>query len=239
MPWPIVAAAAITAGAAVGGAAMQSSAAKKAANTQAAAIKNTTDLQKYIYDQNRQDTAPWREVGEQALMALKDGYPEGVFDPSKFDFEADPGYQFRMDQAQKAVTNRAAAAGNLYSGATLKAAANYANDIAGQSYAEAWNRNASAKAANFNQLASLANVGQTAVSQVNAAGQNMANQSGAAMINGAANLGQIYQAQGAAQAGMFTGIAGAANNAIQNYTLQQMLSQNGGSAGVVGGGLIG
>ncbi len=56
------------------------------------------------------------------------------------DYQADPGYQFRLDQGNKALNNSAAARGSLLSGATLKAIADYNSGAASQEYGAAQNR---------------------------------------------------------------------------------------------------
>ena len=74
---------------------------------------------------------------------------------------SDPGYQFRMDQGQKAIERSAAARGGLFSGGTGKALQQYSQGLASQEYGNA-----------FNRLASLAGIGQSANSQQVALNQN-------------------------------------------------------------------
>ena len=52
----------------------------------------------------------------------------------------DPGYQFRMDEARKALEGSAAARGDLLSGGNLKALQSRSQDLASQEYGKAWNR---------------------------------------------------------------------------------------------------
>lgn len=56
------------------------------------------------------------------------------------DYQADPGYQFRLDQGNKALNNSAAARGGLLSGATLKAITDYNSGAASQEYGAAQGR---------------------------------------------------------------------------------------------------
>lgn len=105
------------------------------------------------------------------------------------DYQEDPGYQFRLDQGNKALNNSAAARGGLLSGATLKAIAEYNSGAASQEYGAAQNR--------FVQNQTLAqNAQNTAYNQF---GQDRNNLQGAA-INafnqfGAnrANASDVYQ----------------------------------------------
>ena len=52
----------------------------------------------------------------------------------------DPGYQFRQDEARKALEGSAAARGALLSGGNLKALQSRSQDLASQEYGQAWNR---------------------------------------------------------------------------------------------------
>lgn len=59
---------------------------------------------------------------------------------SDAEFKADPGYQFRLDQGNKAIQNLAAATGNLNSGRALKDAMNFSSGLASQEYQNAYGR---------------------------------------------------------------------------------------------------
>ena len=217
-----ISAAASVAGSVVAGKA-QEKAAKSAAAANTQAVNSTIELQRYIYDQQREDTAPWRDIGEQALSSLSEGYKNGIFDPSIFNFEADPGYAFRQAEGEKALERSAAARGDRLSGAQSKNLLRFNQNLASDEYGRAWNRNLVEKTTNFNQLAASANVGQTGVAQVNAAGQNYANSAGNAMMAGGNAQANGFLRAGQAQAGMYNGIAGAANQGIQNMLLYNML----------------
>lgn len=79
-------------------------------------------------------------------------------------FEADPGYQFRQDEGNKAIERAAAARGLRMSGGAMKDMARFNQGLASQEYGNWWNR-----------LAGMSGVGQTATSQQIQAGQNYAN----------------------------------------------------------------
>lgn len=57
-----------------------------------------------------------------------------------FNFEEDPGYQFRRQQGMEGIQNSAASRGNLGSGATLKALAQFNSGLASQEYDKAYGR---------------------------------------------------------------------------------------------------
>jgi hypothetical protein len=56
------------------------------------------------------------------------------------DFQADPGYAFRLSEGMKALDRTAASRGGLLSGATLKGAQRFGSDLASQEYGNAYNR---------------------------------------------------------------------------------------------------
>jgi len=66
-----------------------------------------------------------------------DAYQDTEF---KFDFEADPGYQFRLKQGQNAIEGSAAARGGLFSGAAGRQLQDYTQGLASQEYGTAYNR---------------------------------------------------------------------------------------------------
>lgn len=209
----------LAAGSTLGGA----KAAKSAASTQAAAADRAAELQQQQYEQTRADYAPWRAAGEQALNKL---IP--LSDYQKFgmnQFTQDPGYAFRLSEGQKALDRSAAARGGLISGGALKAAARYGQEMGSQEYMNAFNRYQTERAAQLNPLQSLAGLGQTALGQTTAAGQNYATGAGNMITGGAAAqaAGQV----GAANA--ITGGLGSYLNYTQSNNLLNALNQNRGS----------
>lgn len=62
------------------------------------------------------------------------------YERAEFNFEADPGYQFRLDEGLKARQRQAAARGRNASPATEKALDRYSQGLAAQEYGNAFNR---------------------------------------------------------------------------------------------------
>src|SRR5690349_4486046 len=110
---PLIAAG-VSAGASVLGGVLGGKNANKATHAQVDAANKALDLQKQMFEEGRADLAPWRDAGGQAitggLAMLQPGY----------DYTASPGYQFRLDEGNRAIQNSAAAKGMLMSGGTLK-----------------------------------------------------------------------------------------------------------------------
>ena len=205
-------------GGAVIGAYATSNAAGKAADAQRDAANSSNQTQLQMYNQTREDQTPWREAGVESLGYLRD-FVKNDRNFGMSDFQADPGYQFRMSEGQKAIERSAAARGGLMSGRALKDITRFGQDTASAEYQNAYNRWNNDRTQRFNRLASLAGVGQTANNQIAAAGQSAAN-----------NISQAQQAVGNANASAYMAQGNAINNAIgqgvngyTNYTMMKNL----------------
>ena len=212
----------LAAGSAIGG----SRAAKSAGETQAAAADRAANIQQQQYEQQRQDLAPWREAGVNALGKL-----QGMADYTPFGmdtFTRDPGYGFRLSEGRKALAHQAGARGGLISGQTLKGLQDYAQNSASNEYQNAFNRYQIERAAKLGPYQSLAGVGQTATNQLGQAGQNYAANVGNLMTSGAA-------AQAAGQVGAANAITGGLgtylNYSQSNNLLNAIQNRNTGNIG--------
>jgi hypothetical protein len=146
---------------------------QRAIDAQMQAAREGNATQKYMYDQTRADNQPWRDAGVKALGDLSN--PDFQKDFTMADFQADPGYQFRMAEGAKALERSAAARGSLMGGGFAKAISRYGQDVASQEYGNAYNRFNADRDRRFNRLGTLAGIGQTAQGQNAQAGQNYAN----------------------------------------------------------------
>lgn len=235
MSFGISAGAWLVGGATLGGALIASNASKNAANTQAEAANRAGDLSMQQYWQTREDQAPWREAGQTALSSLAAGLAPGGDFTKNFtmaDYQADPGYQFRLSEGEQGINRAATARGSRYSGATLKALNRFNSDQASQEYGNAYDRFNNDLTTRYNRLASLAGIGQTATAQTSQAGQSAAQ-----------TAGQAIQNAGAANASGYVGQANAINGAIgslaNNYQLSSLMEPRGGAnygSGSYGGG---
>ena len=139
-------------------------------------------------------------------------------DFSMEDFEADPGYQFRMDEGMRGVEGGAAARGGLLSGAALKAIQKYGQGLASQEYGNAYNRYNANQTNKFNKLTGLVQSGQGSAQQIGNAGQNYATTAGNNII-GAGN------AQAAGIMGGTNALVGGINQGINAYQQNQLMQQ--------------
>ena len=167
------------------------SASRSAAKTQAGAADRAADLQREMFERQVELSEPWRQAGQTALNKLiplaTEYTPFGMNQ-----FQADPGYGFRMSEGMKALERGAAARGGLLSGATLKGIQRFGQDLASQEYTNAFNRYQTERAARLQPLQSLAGVGQTTAQQIGQAGQQMASNVGEALTGGAAARASGY-----------------------------------------------
>ena len=148
----------------------------------AAALDKQLALQRELYNKQVENLAPYTRAGELGQNRLLDllglsgntsaqGYGSGATNFSMADMEQDPGYAFRVSEGQKAIDRSTAARGGTQSGAALKAAARYGQDMGSQEYGNAFNRFMTQRESQLGNLRSLQSVGQaSAAGQANAAG---------------------------------------------------------------------
>lgn len=224
-----VVAAAVVGSAVVGGVASyqsgkaQKKAAKSAAASQEAIADENVALQRELANQQREDFAPWRDVGEQALNQMWAGVQSGAFEVGDIDVTKDPGYQFRMDQGIEALDKSAAARGRLLSGAQQKGVTDYSQNVASQEYANAYAREANEKARKYNMLSGLSSGGQASAAGQAQATSNLAGTTGNILSNLGTSQAQSEYAQGQARAGAYQGIAQSGNQAAQNWLTYKAL----------------
>lgn len=142
------------------------------------------------------------------------------------DFEADPGYQFRMSEGMRGVEGSAAARGGLLSGAAQKAIQKYGQGLASQEYGNAYQRYNADQTNQYNRLAGLVNSGQGATNQVS----NAAGQYGAATASNNAALGNAQAAGAIGQANAWNQGIGTALGSYQNNELMKMIRNPGGGS---------
>lgn len=223
MPDPITGAI----GASVGSSLIGADAAGDAADTQAAASDRATQLQKQMFDKQVELQAPFREAGLTAnnrlmqLLGLSAGGDGNGSLMQRFgadQFQADPGYQFRMDEGMRGVEGSAAARGGLLSGAAMKAIQKYGQGLASQEYGNAYQRFNADQTNQYNRLAGIVNTGQGATNQLTNAAGAFGQQAGANTI-GAGN------AQAAGIVGGANALAGGINQGLNWYNQNELLKQ--------------
>jgi len=127
---------------------------------------------------------------------------------SQDDFEQDPGYQFRLDEGQKALERRLSAQGKTFSPEAAKAMVGYNQGMASQEYGNAYNRFNIDQGNVFNRLASIAGIGQTQTGQMAGLGQNYASAVGQTNSSLANAQASAAQAEAANRGSMFNSLLG-------------------------------
>lgn len=161
------------------------------------------------------------------------------FSPADFTAQTDPGYAFRFKEGERAVNNSMAARGLGISGAGLKAATKYGQDMGSQEYQNAYNRFQTNRANQgqvygnaFNQaqvertnllnpLQSLMGSGQTSANQVNNLSGNFTNQVNSSLGNYGTNATNALVGGANARASGYVGGANALSSALStglNYS---------------------
>ena len=218
-----------------------SKAQQQASDTAAAASRETTqasiEAQERMFDKQVALQEPFRQTGLAAQNRLADllgvsgrtgepGYGYGMQPFTMAQYQADPGYAFRLKQGIDALDRTAAARGGLLSGNTLRGVTEFGQDLASQEYQNAFNRYQTERANILNPLQSLGGVGQTATNTLTNAAGNL----GAGMANAYGNLGSALGANainaGNARASTYMGTANALSGAVGqglNYYQNQQL----------------
>jgi hypothetical protein len=215
-----VAAAAIGAGGAIVGGYLSGQAAQRGAQAQADAMRESAALQKQMFDVQNAQQAPYREAGYSALgdIAGMKPYLTQQFGPEQFAAGIDPGYAFRLQQGNLANLNLANQAGGAISGNTLTGLMNYGQGAASQEYQNAFNRYQTQRSNIYNNLASIAGLGQTSLGQTGQLSSNTAQGVGNAIAGAGSAIGAGQVAAGNAYG---NALQGAGNQ----YMLSQILSQ--------------
>jgi len=215
----------------------QRDAAAQSAATQQAIADQSIAAQKEMYQQGRTDLAPYREGGVTAQNQLMQmlgiggdqtapGYGRYAKDFSMSDFTTDPGYQFRLEQGMKALNASAAAKGMGMSGANIKGATEYGQNMGSQEYQNAFNRYNTNRAAQLDPLFKLYTGGQAAAAGSAAGAANLGANLGNTYSNLGTNLGTAATNAGAATAGGYVAGGNAINSTIGNIGNQYMNMQN-------------
>jgi hypothetical protein len=204
----------------------------RAARAQERAANQAADTQMQMLERQIELQEPFREAGLTAqnrlltLMGL-DGGEAGAADYGRFardfgmsDFEADPGYGFRMDEGMKALERSAAARGGLLSGTTMKGIQRFGQDLASQEFQNAFNRYQVNRAGQLNPLQSLMGAGQTGTNVLSGA-----------MGQAGQNIGAAQMGAGAARASGYAAgtnaLTGALQSGMQNYMMYNAMRPGG------------
>jgi hypothetical protein len=186
---------------------MSSDAAKSAARTQADAAGRAMAQEQAMYEQGREDLAPYREQGYTALKDIERMKPflTAQFGPDQFAQYLDPSMAFRQRLGTQATERMANVGGGAISGNTLRALTDYGQNLASTEYGSAFNRFQTERGNIYNTLANIAGMGQGAVNTGVRAGESFAGSQTGLLTGQAA-------AQAAGTVGSANAYSGAAGN---------------------------
>ena len=206
---------------------LQANAARQAAQTVADANLSSNQLLSRINEQNVARSQPFYQAGLSALPAYSQGVMPGgnlVKPFSMADYQADPGYSFRLSEGLKALDRNAAAKGGLISGGALKAAIGYGQNMGSQEYQNAYNRYVNDQSTQRNALAGLTGYGPTAAATMNASDTSYGNAATNLASNTAVTTGNANMSGQSAYGNALAGAGSAFANAASPNPTNQMLS---------------
>jgi len=188
----------------IAGSVIQGYGANRAAREQSKAMDRATAAQERMFNRQVELQEPFRQVGVNALPELVEASRYTPFGMEQF--QADPGYGFRLKEGLRALENSAAARGGLLSGNAMRGITRYGQELGSQEFGNAFNRYQAERAARLNPLQSLTGMGQsTAATLGGQAGQY------------GQSLAQNEMARGNIRASSYMGAANALASGLGNY----------------------
>ena len=185
----------------IGSGLLGASASRSAASSQERAARESTAAQERMFNKQVELQEPFRKTGVNALPELVAASKYTPFGMEQF--QADPGYGFRLREGMKALERSAAARGGLLSGGTLQGIQDYGQGLASQEFTNAFNRYQLERQARLNPLQSLAGMAQTSANTLTGAAGQLGQ-----------NIGSNIIGAGNARASGYMGTANALSNAL-------------------------
>lgn len=254
----MVGAAAVGTIGAIGSGIIGANAAKSGASAQRAAANQATQTQQNQLAQTRQDIAtqqgantgylnPYMQTGSNANGEL--GYLLGLGGTDSSggtlgnagslgqsftmaDYQADPGYAFRLQQGQQALDRAASAGGKYFSGQAIKSLSDYNQNAASNEYQNAYNRYTQNQNNLYNKLGGLSSAGQQASTNLGQINSNLTSGQATAGTNAANQIGQNYIGIGNATSAADTAVGNAYGNTIGALTGNNAGYQQGTQSGL-------
>jgi len=153
---------------------------------------------------------PYMGAGAGATNQLASLFGQGgayTQQPTLEQLQMDPGYAFRLQQGQQAMTNAARAGGLAGSGGALKAATRFGQEAGSQEYSNAYNRFMENRLRATQGLQNLAGVGAGAAGTASQLAGSMGGQLSGNQFGLGANLGTMASNTGNTIAGLYGGLA--------------------------------
>lgn len=223
-------------------------ASSSAASQQSAAANKAIDLETMEYLDIASKLAPFLNTGTNALQVLAElfgvTYKDGQTPSSEFNrsissvigpppspnapganFQASPGYQYQLGQAQNAIQNSAANRTGAVSGNMMRGLQENATGLANQDYWKWYNALTQNYGSRYSDEANRRNQIISVLTGLAGGGQNAAVQQGGFGQNAASNIGSLGLYGANAQAAGTLGTANAFGNLFSNPSFTNSLSQ--------------
>lgn len=154
------------------------------------AAKTAAKAQRQAAESAQAQFRPYAQLGDQAAGEMRSRLNKNALlgDFTLQDFQADPGYNFRLSEGNKAIDRAAGARGSRYSGATLKAMQRFAQGLASDEFQRAYDRDANNRTMQYNFLAGPINAGQGASGTIANYMGNAGDARAAGTVGAASNL---------------------------------------------------
>jgi hypothetical protein len=190
--------------------------ANKAAKAQLQGAREGAAAEREMFERQVELQEPFRQAGVNALPELVEASRYTPFGMEQF--QASPGYGFRLKEGLRALENSAAARGGLLSGNTMRGITRYGQGLASDEFSNAFNQYQIERNARLNPLQALAGVGQTSTNTLS----NAAGQLGGSLSNLAVGAGN---ARASGYAGMANALASGIGQGVNYYQGQQAQRQ--------------
>jgi hypothetical protein len=226
--WGPILAAGVTAGIGALGATAAAGAANSglnnATNATNAAAQSQIQAQERMYQQGRQDFAPFREMAPRSLATLQSsiyGTPETYrnatggmetanaeqFDLKNFTPEGTPAYEWQKKRGLEDLRTQLMMMGRPSGTVAANANSRFLGDLNAKEYETGYNRLFNQKQDYVNNLLNLVKTSQGAAGTTSALGATAANNTSSALQNQGNTLANISNAQGQTNANLYSGLA--------------------------------
>ncbi len=210
---------------------MQGQAAKSAAQTQADAAARAQGQLIASGQEARDIYNPYTSKGISALNKMSDDpYFTNQFNNQDLNATLAPGYDFRLQQGQKANMQANNATGGMVGGNALKSLQDYTQNFASGEYANAFNQYQTQRQNIYTNLANIANLGMTGTQgQANAVMGTGTNIASSMLAAGNAQAASTM-AQGQIYGNMVQGVAGGVGAGMSGYMSAPTVGSTGSTA---------
>ena len=196
---------------------------RDAANISQTTAREQMALQTRMWEQGREDLAPYQEAGNRGLGL----YELAAYSPFQFDLASDSVYKTQMEEATKAIERSGAARGGLTGGGTLRSL----RDATASEVSSAYWRQYGARQDELNRFGALAGIGQGAAQTLGSLGGSYSGSmaqigvnAGNNAANAASNIGQI---NAAGTSGMYNSIGQGLSSIGMMYGMNDELDTEG------------